>query len=61
MTGYVIDNDDPGEIAQRAADLLQDPALRADLGAAGRRRCEERFSLDTISTAWHDLVERVAR
>ena len=61
VTGYVIDNDDPGEIAQRAVDLLQDPALRADLGAAGRRRCEERFSLDTISTAWHDLVERVAR
>jgi glycosyltransferase involved in cell wall biosynthesis len=44
VTGRLVPVDDAPALAEAAADLLGDPARRADLGRAGRERVERRFS-----------------
>jgi glycosyltransferase involved in cell wall biosynthesis len=44
-TGYLLAPDDAGALAHRIVGLLDDPALCARLGAAGRLRIEQDFSL----------------
>ena len=45
-TGYVVDPDDPYELALRLAELLADPAHARQLGAAGRTFVGERYGAD---------------
>ncbi len=46
---------DPAALGEALARLIGDPQLRADLGARGRERFEERFSADTFVTALRDV------
>ena len=48
-TGLLVAPNDPLAMAEAIARVARDPALRARLGAAGRRRAEERFSYDSIA------------
>lgn len=41
--------------------LVADPALRARMGAAGRRRAQERFDWASVIAAWRNLWEEMAR
>ena len=43
-TGLLVPPDDPGALALAIERLLDDPALRARLGAAGRDRVVHRFT-----------------
>ena len=43
-TGLLVPPDDPGALAAAIGRLLDDPALRARLGAAGRQRVLHRFT-----------------
>jgi len=43
-TGLLVPPDDPGALAGAIGRLLDDPALRARLGAAGRERVVRRFT-----------------
>jgi glycosyltransferase involved in cell wall biosynthesis len=43
-TGLLVPPDDPGSLAAAIACLLDEPALRARLGAAGRERVVSRFT-----------------
>ena len=45
--GLVARHHDPGDIAEKIARLARDPDLRHRLGAAGRRRVEERFDIES--------------
>lgn len=45
-TGYVVEPDDPYELATRLADLLTDPARARELGAAGRVFVGDRYGAD---------------
>lgn len=48
VTGLVAPAGDAPALAAAAARLLADSALRAQMGAAGRRRVEEEFSIDAM-------------
>jgi glycosyltransferase involved in cell wall biosynthesis len=48
VTGFLIKPGDPKELADRIADLLQDPIRAAEMGQAGRTLLEKRFSPEHI-------------
>jgi rhamnosyl/mannosyltransferase len=52
-TGLLVPPGDPAALAAACRRLLEDTALADRLGAAGRRRAEERY-------AWDGLTERYA-
>jgi glycosyltransferase involved in cell wall biosynthesis len=45
VSGYLVAPGDPGKLAQGVAKLMEDPALRARFGAAGRARVEKEFDV----------------
>jgi len=47
-SGLLCDPRNVGELAAQIVTCLEQPALRARLGAAGRHRVEERFSLEAV-------------
>ena len=48
VTGFVVKPGDPKELADRIADLLQDPVRAAEMGQAGRALLGERFAPERI-------------
>ena len=60
-TGVHVPPRDPGALAAALRDLLADPGRRAALGAAGRRRAQERFAFDRIAAATRDVYGGVVR
>jgi glycosyltransferase involved in cell wall biosynthesis len=52
-TGYAIEGEDVGVLAERLLRLLGDASLASHMGAAGRRRVLERFT-------WPHTVRRIA-
>jgi glycosyltransferase involved in cell wall biosynthesis len=47
-TGYLVPPGEPGALAEALSRLVADPGGRAALGAAGRRRVEERFDVERM-------------
>jgi glycosyltransferase involved in cell wall biosynthesis len=45
ITGFLIEKDSPGEIAQKLELIIRDSILRESLGQAGRKKYEEKFTL----------------
>jgi len=58
--GVVVSPGDPPRLAEALRGLAADPALRARLGANGRRAAEARFDRAAICGAFIDLLEREA-
>jgi len=46
-TGFLVPKGDPAAIAERVIELLRDEPLRRRMGAAGRRRFEQQFGVET--------------
>ena len=59
-TGLLVPPGDARAVAEALERLLRDPALAARLGAAARRRAEQRFSVvrqvDRLVALWTDLL-----
>ncbi|MFF5443567.1 glycosyltransferase family 4 protein [Streptomyces sp. NPDC012888] len=55
-TGWVVRGGDPGDAAERIVTLLQDPELRARMGARGRAWVEERWRWDHLAAGLRDLL-----
>jgi glycosyltransferase involved in cell wall biosynthesis len=53
--GLLVPVDDPAALAAAARQLLADPALRAQLAAAGARRVEAEFSEAAVVAQWKTL------
>jgi glycosyltransferase involved in cell wall biosynthesis len=59
--GIVVPEGDVGALAEAIDALRADPARRRDLGARGRKRVEERFSLAAQADALERLIEGARR
>jgi len=55
QTGIVVPARDPKHIAEAIVCLANNASMRADLGAAARRRLEEHFSLDHCVGSYDEL------
>jgi len=60
VTGILVEVDDVDGIALQVQRLLEDETLRRSMGAAGRRRYEECFAVETMARATLDVYEQVA-
>lgn len=57
--GRVVEPGAPSQLADAIEELAAAPALRESLGAAGRTRCLEQYSVDAQAPAVNDLLDRV--
>jgi glycosyltransferase involved in cell wall biosynthesis len=60
-TGLLFEPGDPDDLAQKMEQLLDDPALRARMGLAGRKRFEERYSWNVIIDRHYRSLLRLPR
>lgn len=59
VTGFLVDPQDPAELASRLVELLQDPDLARRMGKAGRVRAERDFTWDLSAHRLRGAVEGV--
>ena len=59
--GYFVDRSDPGDVAHRLNQLMQDEALRKEMGKRSRQLYEERFTLDMFVDNWTRAMKRLGR
>ena len=60
-TGLLVPESDPVALADALAALVDDPALRCELAAAGRRHVEAHFDARTSGRLLHERIDRLAR
>jgi phosphatidyl-myo-inositol dimannoside synthase len=59
QTGLVVRQpDDPAQVAEALARLLDDEGLRSEMGLAGRRRAEAEFSYDVLAERLGTVLAR---
>jgi glycosyltransferase involved in cell wall biosynthesis len=58
--GFVVPVGDPDALAARLGTLLDDPALRADMGDRARRRAEAEYSIEHTAARFQELVTGLA-
>ena len=56
-TGFLVPPRDPKALAQAILRLLRDPKLRTTMGRNGRKRVEERFSVEAMVTRTEALYQ----
>jgi phosphatidylinositol alpha-1,6-mannosyltransferase len=57
VTGFLVDQADRPALADRLVRLLSDEGRRRAMGAAGRRRVQERFTPERFATRLGDLID----
>lgn len=60
-TGIIVEPDHPEQIASTIIALLKDDDMRAEMGAAGRRWVQSRFSLGTMASQSDAFLARLVR
>jgi glycosyltransferase involved in cell wall biosynthesis len=60
-TGFVVPPRNPGVLAERILALLDDPALRSEMGRRGRALVEQEYSLSRMLDRLEDVYAKVAR
>lgn len=55
-TGFLVPPEDPAALADRVVRLLRDPALRAQMGQAGRRHVLANFTADRFAARFAQLI-----
>lgn len=59
-TGRLVPNDDPARLAAAMAELIDDPARRARLGAAAAAEARRRYSLQVMADSYAALYRQLA-
>jgi len=60
-TGWLVPPGDPAALAERLHVLLLDPEQRRAMGAAGRARAQEHFSIDRMVTGISKIYDDILR
>ena len=60
VTGRIVPARDPEALADALEPLLRDAALRGRMGAAGRARVEEAFSMSTTESEIDAVYREIA-
>jgi glycosyltransferase involved in cell wall biosynthesis len=58
QTGYVAERDDPQDLAAGIEQLVRDPQRRAAMGEAGRKRAEQKYSLEACAAGVMKVYEQ---
>jgi glycosyltransferase involved in cell wall biosynthesis len=58
-TGFLVEHGDVDDLAQRIATLLGDPELCKQMGEAGRRRVEEKYTFESLRSSLIGLFTRL--
>jgi len=56
-TGYVVPTKNPEELAKSIKKISEDANIRQQFGQAGRKRCEEQFSLESCVTRYEEYYQ----
>lgn len=59
VTGFVVPGQDQEALVRAVAELVVDPAQRARMGEAARRRCLDRFTLAATAARWSEVLDGV--
>jgi len=59
-TGFIVEPFDSGEMARRIEELLDQEEMGRKMGEAGRKRIEEEFNLDKMTSAYVGLYKRLS-
>lgn len=59
QSGFLVESEDPGELADRISRLLRNPALARKMGLEGRRIVEEKFTVSAMISRLIDIYHRV--
>ncbi len=54
-TGYLIDSRNPGQVAEKVYELINDPEKRRRMGKAGKERAQRLFALERLVTETEEL------
>ncbi len=57
--GYLFDIDNKGELVQKTLSLLRNKELREQMGEAGRKKVEEKFTFEMIANKVGEIYNRV--
>ena len=60
VTGFLVTPDDPVDLTRLLEQVIDDPALRARIGQAARRRYEERFTPERMAEGVVAFMEEIA-
>ena len=60
VTGLLFEVGDVSGLREALKRLLMDPALRREMGRAGRARFLDRFTLDRMAGAYRDIYRSTA-
>jgi glycosyltransferase involved in cell wall biosynthesis len=60
MSGYLVDLDDPVQMAERCLSILKDPALRERMSQAAQQTVQECFTSDRQLDAYLEVYARLA-
>ena len=59
VTGFLVRQNDAGELAGRLETMLIDRDLRKSMGAAGRKRYRELFTLEKFETGLSNIIKTI--
>jgi glycosyltransferase involved in cell wall biosynthesis len=61
VNGFLVEKDQPDQMAQRCVEILRDPALRRRMSKAGRPLVADRFGVQRQAREYIALYERLCR